>query len=78
MGQVEMTLIGDDALSDLPDWDADTEVAVLTQTTLSVGDTAESIGAIKGRFSDALVRNDICYATRTAISITANWRFVVA
>jgi 4-hydroxy-3-methylbut-2-enyl diphosphate reductase len=63
MGQVEMTLIGDDAISDLPDWGPDTEVAVLTQTTLSVGDTAESIGAIKGRFPDALVRNDICYAT---------------
>lgn len=63
MGQVEMTLIDDDAHSDLPDWDADAEVAVLTQTTLSVGDTAQSIGAIKGRFSDALIRNDICYAT---------------
>jgi 4-hydroxy-3-methylbut-2-enyl diphosphate reductase len=58
-----MTLIDDAAPSDLPDWDADTEVAVLTQTTLSVGDTAQSIGAIQGRFPDALVRNDICYAT---------------
>ena len=63
MGQVEMTLIGDDSVSDLPDWDADTEVAVLTQTTLSVGDTAQSIGAITDRFPEALVRNDICYAT---------------
>tara|TARA_B100000470_G_scaffold208306_1_gene185017 strand:+ start:1839 stop:2696 length:858 start_codon:yes stop_codon:yes gene_type:complete len=63
MGQVEMTLIGDDSVSDLPDWDADTEVAVLTQTTLSVGDTAESIGAVTDRFPEALVRNDICYAT---------------
>ena len=63
MGQVEMTLIGDDSVSDLPDWDADTEVAVLTQTTLSVCDTAESIGAITDRFPEALVRNDICYAT---------------
>ena len=63
MGQVEMTLIGDDSVSDLPDWDADTEVAVLTQTTLSVGDTAESITAITDRFPEALVRNDICYAT---------------
>jgi len=63
MGQVEMTLIGDDSVSDLPDWDSDTEVAVLTQTTLSVGDTAESIGAITDRFPEALVRNDICYAT---------------
>ncbi len=63
MGQVEMTLIGDDSVSDLPDWDANTEVVVLTQTTLSVGDTAESIGAITDRFPEALVRNDICYAT---------------
>lgn len=63
MGQVDMTLIDDADPSDLPDWDADTEVAVLTQTTLSVGDTAQSIGAIRGRFPDALIRNDICYAT---------------
>ena len=63
MGQVDMTLIDDADPFDLPDWDADTEVAVLTQTTLSVGDTAQSIGAIKGRFPDALIRNDICYAT---------------
>ena len=63
MGQVDMTLIDDADPSDLPDWDADTEVAVLTQTTLSVGDTAQSIGAIKERFPDALIRNDICYAT---------------
>jgi len=63
MGQVDMTLIDDADPSDLPDWDSDTEVAVLTQTTLSVGDTAQSIGAIKERFPDALIRNDICYAT---------------
>ena len=63
MGQVDMTLIDDADPSDLPDWDSDTEVAVLTQTTLSVGDTAQSIGAIRGRFPDALIRNDICYAT---------------
>ena len=63
MGQVDMTLIDDADPSNLPDWDADTEVAVLTQTTLSVGDTAQSIGAIRGRFPDALIRNDICYAT---------------
>ena len=63
MGQVDMTLIDDADPSDLPDWDSDTEVAVLTQTTLSVGDTAQSIGAIRARFPDALIRNDICYAT---------------
>ena len=63
MGQVEMTLVDDNAGSQLPDWDSSVEVAVLTQTTLSVGDTAESIAAIKNRFPNALVRNDICYAT---------------
>ena len=63
MGQVEMTLVDDNAGSQLPDWDSRVEVAVLTQTTLSVGDTAESIAAIKDRFPNAVVRNDICYAT---------------
>ena len=69
MGQAPMTLINDTApLSeqevsaelDLPE---ETEVAVITQTTLSVGDTATAIGAIQERFPGALVRNDICYAT---------------
>jgi len=63
MGQVEMTLVDDNAGSQLPDWDSNVPVAVLTQTTLSVGDTAESIAAIKERFPNAVVRNDICYAT---------------
>lgn len=63
MGQVEMTLIGDESGSELPDWDPNEKVAVLTQTTLSVRDTAQAIDAIKGRFQGAVVRNDICYAT---------------
>ena len=63
MGQVDMTLISDEFDSELPDWDVDENVAVLTQTTLSVGDTARAIDAIKGRFYNAVVRNDICYAT---------------
>ena len=63
MGQVEMTLIADDSDSPLPDWDPDEQVAVLTQTTLSIKDTARAIDAIKGRFYNAVVRNDICYAT---------------
>ena len=63
MGQVDMTLVDDSADSVLPEWGADDEVAVLTQTTLSVGDTAQSIDAIKQRFPGAVVRNDICYAT---------------
>ena len=63
MGQVDMTLIDDNANLQLPDWDPDVQVAVLTQTTLSVGDTAQSIESIKRRFPNAVVRNDICYAT---------------
>lgn len=63
MGQVEMTLISDTANSRLPDWASDEQVAVLTQTTLSVGDTARAIQAIQRRFPNAIVRNDICYAT---------------
>ncbi|MEO2141826.1 MAG: 4-hydroxy-3-methylbut-2-enyl diphosphate reductase [bacterium] len=63
MGQVEMTLVDDTAEAELTDWDSEEEVAVLTQTTLSVGDTAQAINAIKDKFSNAVVRNDICYAT---------------
>ena len=63
MGQVEMALVDD--LKDIAStgWDDDQEVAVLTQTTLSVGDTAQAINAIQGKFTNAVVRNDICYAT---------------
>ncbi|MEC8855995.1 MAG: 4-hydroxy-3-methylbut-2-enyl diphosphate reductase, partial [Chloroflexota bacterium] len=60
---VEMTLIDDTSERELPDWGSDQEVAVLTQTTLSVGDTARAISSIRDKFSDAVVRNDICYAT---------------
>jgi 4-hydroxy-3-methylbut-2-enyl diphosphate reductase len=38
---------------------------VVTQTTLSVDDTAATIGAIRARFPDAEVRNAICDATTT-------------
>ncbi len=63
LGQVEMTLVDDTAESEFTDWDSEEEVAVLTQTTLSVGDTVEAINAIKDKFPNAVVRNDICYAT---------------
>ena len=63
MGQVEMTLVDDAAGSQLPEWETDSDVAVLTQTTLSVRDTAHAIGSIRDRFPSATVRNDICYAT---------------
>ena len=35
----------------------------MTQTTLSVGDTAQAIDSIRDKFPNAVVRNDICYAT---------------
>ena len=63
MGQVPMTLVDDAAGSEIPGLDDGTDVAVLTQTTLSVGDTEGVIGAITERFPGATVRNDICYAT---------------
>ena len=63
MGQVEMTLFEDASDEELSKWGADQEVAVLTQTTLSVGDTAQAIKSIREKFPDAVVRNDICYAT---------------
>ena len=39
------------------------KVVALTQTTLSVNDTAEVIRVLRERFPDLLTRNDICYAT---------------
>ncbi len=63
MGQVEMTLIDDNTPAELPSWGDDEAIAVLTQTTLSVRDTAHAIESIQSRFPQALVRNDICYAT---------------
>ena len=63
MGQSEMELVDDREKLSGFDWDKDTPVAVLTQTTLSVDDTQRSIDTIKGSFNDVLVRNDLCYAT---------------
>ena len=63
MGQVEMTLIDGDSEEELSAWADGQEVAVLTQTTLSVGDTAQAINSIRDKFPNAVVRNDICYAT---------------
>jgi len=58
MGQVPMTLISED---DSPPA-LKRPVAVLTQTTLSKRDVAESVGKIRNQYPDAIVRDDICYA----------------
>ena len=63
MGQVPMTLVDDGDDSKIPDLISSTDVAVLTQTTLSVGDTQRSIGEILATRPEAIIRNDICYAT---------------
>jgi 4-hydroxy-3-methylbut-2-en-1-yl diphosphate reductase len=62
-GQAEMELVDEHTEAALPNWPEGTEVAVLTQTTLSVNDTAVAIDRIKNRHPNAVVRNDICYAT---------------
>jgi 4-hydroxy-3-methylbut-2-enyl diphosphate reductase len=62
-GQGEMELMDDQEDLQPPDWDADTEVAVLTQTTLSVDDTAAMVDRISSKFRNVTIRNDICYAT---------------
>ena len=63
MGQTDMHLVDDREPLHLPDWDDGTPVTVLTQTTLSVDDTSRSIERIEDRFSNVVVRNDLCYAT---------------
>ncbi|MBU80257.1 MAG: 4-hydroxy-3-methylbut-2-enyl diphosphate reductase [Chloroflexi bacterium] len=62
-GQGEMALMDDQEDPPPPEWDPDTEVAVLTQTTLSVDDTASMVDRINTVFGNVTVRNDICYAT---------------
>ena len=63
MGQAPMALVDDREDLSLPEWEESTEVAILTQTTLSVEDTRRSVEAIRQRFSSAIIRNDLCYAT---------------
>ncbi len=62
-GQAHMELYDEREDNDLPEWDDDTDVVVLTQTTLSVADTTEAVDKIQSRFRNSLIRNDICYAT---------------
>ena len=63
MGQTPMTLVDEREESALPDWDGDTPVVVLTQTTLSVDDTQAEVDQIKEKFPNSITKADICYAT---------------
>lgn len=47
----------------LPNYDADEEIVVLTQTTLSVDDTKQAVDELKTKFNNLHIKNDICYAT---------------
>ncbi len=63
MGQAAMTLLDEHDGLTLPDWETGASVVVLTQTTLSVDDTARAVAEIQRRFPRAQIRNDVCYAT---------------
>src|SRR5690606_11388108 len=67
-GQVpdgQMTVIETVAEAEALEFSAETPLAFLTQTTLSVDDTAEIIAALKARFPQIVgpKADDICYAT---------------
>ena len=62
-GQTEMALIDEREGINVPEFEPESDVAVLTQTTLSVRDTTTAVERIRERYPSAMVRNDICYAT---------------
>jgi 4-hydroxy-3-methylbut-2-enyl diphosphate reductase len=61
-GQAELDLI-DDKLPKIPNYTKESEIVILTQTTLSVRDTSNAIKKVKNSYPNVTVRNDICYAT---------------
>ena len=63
MGQSDMFLVDDRDPFKAPDWDSNTPISVITQTTLSIEDTERAIKNIENEFSDVVIRNDLCYAT---------------
>jgi 4-hydroxy-3-methylbut-2-enyl diphosphate reductase len=63
MGQAPMTLVDEREGVNMPDWNEDTPVVVLTQTTLSVDDTNDVVKDVQRTFPNAITRADICYAT---------------
>lgn len=62
-GYADMHLIDERREWNFPDWNEDEEIVVLTQTTLSVNDTAKLVEKLKEKYRNLIVRNDICYAT---------------
>ena len=64
-GQTKMKIIDDREKFELTKQSSKNkkDVVVLSQTTLSVRDTKNTIEKIKKIYPNALIRNDICYAT---------------
>lgn len=76
MGQAPMFLVDEREGVSLPNWDPQTPLVVLTQTTLSVDDTKRAVTGIEQHFPNSLVRNDVCYATtnrQAAVKELANY-----
>ena len=67
-GQADMKIIDDREKFDLDK--SNDDVIVLSQTTLSVRDTQDTISKIKNVHPKAVVRNDICYATTNRQEVT--------
>jgi 4-hydroxy-3-methylbut-2-enyl diphosphate reductase len=67
LGQVSEPMLLIETVEDVEklDWPAESEVAYLTQTTLSVDETAEIIAALQQKFKNLKCppKEDICYAT---------------
>ena len=61
-GQAKMDII-DDKNPDIPKYKKSSDIAILTQTTLSVKDTKNAVESVKKYYPKSIVRNDICYAT---------------
>ena len=62
MGQADMILIDDREKNNVPEFDTQEPVAVLSQTTLSIDDTKEISKTLKQKYKNSIIRNDICYA----------------
>ena len=70
-GQANMKIIDDREKFHLEkEKSKDKDVVVLSQTTLSVRDTQQTVDKIKSIYPNATIRNDICYATTNRQEVT--------
>ncbi|SVB61628.1 uncharacterized protein METZ01_LOCUS214482 [marine metagenome] len=71
-GQTKMKIIDDREKFELTKKSSKNkkDIVVLSQTTLSVRDTKNTIEKIKKIYPNALIRNDICYATTNRQEVT--------